>query len=512
MTSHPRHANRREFLKTVGIGTAVVAAATRARGAKVSDKPKRPSILFCISDDQSWLHTSIGGCKTVKTPAFDRVAREGVLFNHCYCAAPSCTPSRGGLLTGQAIWRLEEGGSLFSTLPAKFAVYPEILEKAGYHVGYTGKGWGPGSVGAGGRKRNPAGNLWRKRRGYSANFKDFLDARKDGQPFCFWYGCHEPHRGYRKGSGLRSGKKLEDVDVPPFLVDTREVRSDILDYCLEIESYDKHLGQMLEHLKDAGELDSTLIVVTSDNGLPFPRCKCTVYDWGVRMPLAVRWGSRVKGARTVDDFISHVDMAPTFLAAAGLDIPAEMTGRSFLNVLLSEKSGRVDPKRDCVYTARERHTVCRREEDGGDPGYPSRVIRTHEYLYIHNYAPDRWPHGDPDTKSVHGYFFGDTDRGPTREEVLKDKKSRQFELCFAKRPEEELYDARKDPGQIHNLAGDPKYAEIKQQLRKRLDEYLKQTKDPRSEGKSPWDRYPYYLGNPKGLVPYSKYRKTKGKK
>ncbi|MFA5293004.1 MAG: sulfatase [Phycisphaerae bacterium] len=490
--------NRRDFLKAVSVGTVSLTVSGSCSAFKASPQKaisKRPNILFCIADDQSWLHAGAYGDKVVQTPNFDRIAKEGVLFTHSFCSSPSCTPSRAAVLTGQEIWRLEQGAMLKGTLSRdKFKVYTSLLEEAGYHVGFTGKGWAPGSTRAGGwGDRNPAGKQYNSKTtvspsngigklDYAANFDSFLGCREDKQPFCFWFGPKEPHRDYEKGSGLKSGKKLKDASVPKSLPDVTEIRSDILDYYMEIEWYDKHLGQMLKILKDKGELDNTLIVATSDNGMPFPRAKANLYDLGVRMPLAVRWAENVRGGRVVDDFISHTDFAPTFLAAAGLQIPVEMTGRSFMDILLSTKKGRVDSKRDFVCTATERHSMCRPKGEG----YPIRAIRDHRWLYIHNYEPDRWPAGDPEN-------FGDCDNGPTKAYMVEHKNVPEvmplFQKAFAKRPAEELYDTENDPDQLNNLADKPAFAETKKKIRQKLYQYQQKTKDPRAEGKSPWDGF-----------------------
>jgi uncharacterized sulfatase len=210
------------------------------------------------------------------------------------------------------------------------------------------------------------------------------------------------------------------------------------------------------------------------------------------MPLAVRWAANIKGNRVVDDFISHTDFAPTFLEAAGLEVPEKMTGRSFMNILLSDKSGRVDRKRNRVFTALERHAWCR----PNGVGYPSRAIRTHRWLYIRNYEPDRWPAGDPDFESPHQSVYGDIDSSPTKTYIMEHKDdpivAPLFKLGFGKRPGEELYDVGKDPAQIRNLADNPAYAKVKKKLRDQLEQYQRDTKDPRVEGESPWDHYPYY--------------------
>jgi uncharacterized sulfatase len=404
------------------------------------------------------------------------------------------------------MWRLEEGGNLFGSLPVKFPVYPDLLERAGYHVGYVHKGWSPGNCQVGGRDHNPAGPKRYSRRkltppaagmgktDYAGNFEDFLNDCPKERAFCFWYGGQEPHRPYEKGSGLRTGRRLEDVPVPGFLPDTPEIRSDILDYYAEIEWFDEHLGRMIRLLERVGRLENTIIVVTSDNGMPFPRAKANLYDYGVRVPLAVRWPSRVKGGRVVHDFVSLTDLAPTFLEAADVQVPAEMTGRSIMGILLSGKSGHVDLRRDKVFTANERITWCR--PDGA--GYPSRAIRTHRWLYIRNYEPGRYPAGDPDFDAEPEGIYGDVNYGPAKTYMIEHQDDSEvaplFRLGFGKRPAEELYDVDKDPWQIRNVADDTAFADIKAQLRSELEQYRCLTKDPRAQGKNPWDYYPYYYG------------------
>jgi uncharacterized sulfatase len=445
----------------------------------------RPNVLLCIADDASWHHFGANGDKSCRTPTFDRVAREGVNFTRAFCSSPSCTPSRGALLTGQDFWRLEDGANLWSRWPNKFAVYPDLLAKAGYHVGLKGKGWGPGDFKFGGREHNPAGPAY-------SDFAAFLKSVPPGKPFCFWFGSQDPHRPYERGAGVKSGHRIEDVQVPPFLPDTPAVRSDILDYIFEIERFDRGVGAMLKLLEHAGQLDNTLVVVTSDNGFPFPRGKATCYDAGTRMPLAVRWPARVTGGRVVEDFVSLTDLAPTFLEAAGITPLPEMTGHSLVTLLTSGKSGQVEPARDKIFFGRERHANVR----AGNLGYPIRAIRTAEFLYLRNFEPDRWPAGDPP-------LYGDVDEhlsidgSPSKQAVVehgeKPDVKQLFELGFGKRPAEELYDLNKDPWQTTNVAADPRYSERKAKLRTELDRYLAETKDPRAAGRgAEFDRY-YYV-------------------
>ncbi|NOY58416.1 MAG: sulfatase [Calditrichaeota bacterium] len=512
--------DRRDFLKIAGKIFAIIPLAGLACGTGGKIGNKRPNILFALADDWSWPHAGIAGDRMVNTPNFDRIAREGVLCKNAFAAAPSGTASRSAILTGQWCWRLKEGANQRGTLAARFDVYPDLLENIGYHVGFTGKGWGPGNFYVGGRTRNPAGKEYNKFKtnpptpkmstcDYTANFKDFLKDRPRNKPFCFWYGGMEPHREYLSGSGMKARKILINVKVPGFLPEAEDIQSDLLDYALEIDWFDTNLGRMIETLQERGELDNTIIVVTSDNGMPFPRCKNNLYDYGTHVPLAVRWGERVKGNRVIEDFISLTDLAPTFLQAAGMKPTADMTGRSFLNILTSDLSGRVDPVRYKVLMARERYTFA---QERGTGGYPMRAIRIRDFLYIRNFRPDRWPAGvdrnadfKDSQKSAYKVFlpnsfepFRDVDSSPTKYYLLgyRDNPiiSKYFKLCFGKRPAEELYDLVKNPDQIDNVADDEVYADVKRMLSTALMEELKASGDPRALGNGDvFDNYPAYV-------------------
>ena len=258
---------------------------------------QRPNILVAISDDQSYPHASAYGYEAISTPSFDRVARMGLLFQGAFTPAPGCSPMRAAFLTGRNIWQIEQAGTHASSFPRKYEVYQDRLEQAGYFVGYTGKGWGPGNWEDSGRERNPAGPSFSsktlsapagiRKTDYAANFAEFLTQRPQDKPFSFWFGSGEPHRSFKKGIGRSNGLDPDKVRIPPFLPDTPEVRDDILDYCYEIQWFDSHLGRMLDLLADAGELKNTLVIVTSDNGMAFPRAKANVYEYGIHMPLAV---------------------------------------------------------------------------------------------------------------------------------------------------------------------------------------------------------------------------------
>ncbi|HEX9889388.1 MAG TPA: sulfatase [Nitriliruptorales bacterium] len=460
----------------------------------------RPNILFVIADDQSWPHAGAYGCTWVSTPGFDRVAAEGVLFEQAFCSAPQCSPARAAALTGRPFWQLAEASLLAGLFPKELAVYPDLLEAHGYAVGHTGKGWGPGNWKAGGRTRNPAGPEFNEHRDhppseaqagtdYTRNFLAFLETRGPGQPFCFWFGAREPHRPYEEGSGRRQGGDAGEVVVPGYLPDDPRVRSDLLDYAAEIAWYDRHLGAILDELDERGELDRTLVVCTADNGMPFPRAKCNLYPDSCQVPMALRWGERSWGGHAVTDFVTFEDLLPTFLEAAGIEVPDHVVGRSLLPLVDAQRSGRIDPARDHVLTGRERHVHCRPD----NRGYPSRAIRTDDHLYVINYAPDRWPVGGPDS------YYADTDGGPTKFLMVGRRFEpgidRLFDLAFAKRPAAELYDLRADQECLDNRIDDPSLSEVRARLHARLTTRLRELDDPRELGSGDaFDAYPYFQG------------------
>jgi uncharacterized sulfatase len=499
---------RRDFLRAAGAATLAAAACSEPAPPP---SPKRPNVLFIISDDQSYPHASAYGFRAANTPAFDRVAREGVLFHNAFGASPGCSPCRAAMLTGRHTWMIENAGTHASSFPAQHVTYPDLLEQAGYWVGYTGKGWGPGRW-QDERPRNPAGPEFNEKtldpgvegiskQDYAANFEDFLGKRPASAPFCFWVGGHEPHRAFQPGLGRALGKQLEDAEPPPFLPDRPEIRADILDYAAEIEHFDRHVGRILERLEAAGELDSTLIIVTSDNGMAFPRAKANCYEYGAHMPLAIRWAEQVPGGREVQDLVGFVDLTATILEAARVEYPGELglPGKSIYGLLTSGGTGLIEPDRDGVYFARERHSSSRFQ----NWTYPQRALRTHDHLYIRNFEPDRYPAGDPQKYDepgklgpVHGGYH-DIDASPSLTFLIENRNDPEirpfFELAVDKRPGEELFDIRRDPGCLKNLAGDPAFEPVRAKLAKRLDDYLASTGDPRARGNGDvWEGYKRY--------------------
>jgi len=469
------------------------------------EKPAKPNILFAIADDASWKHFGAYGCNWVKTPGFDRVAKNGILFTHAYTPNAKCAPSRACILTGRNSWQLEEAANHSPHFPAKFKTYAEALSENGYWVGATAKGWAPGDPGKiNGKTRQLAGTKFDEFKinpptsgissaDYAKNFDAFLEARPKGMPFCFWYGSHEPHRRYEFQSGIKKGgKKMAEVDgIPTFWPDVDTVRTDMLDYAYEIEYFDSHLQKMLQKLDEIGELKNTLVIVTADNGMPFPRIKGQVYEYSNHLPLAIMWPNGIKNpGRVVDDFVNFIDFTPTYLELAGLTAEQvgmqPVTGRSLTEYFNTDKQGIVFPERNYVLVGKERHDVGR----PNDEGYPVRGILTDGFLYLHNFKPDRWPAGNPET----GYL--NCDGSPTKTYILDTRRKKgimeYWQLNFGKRVEEELYNIAEDPFCMNNLADDKNYAEIKSRLADEMKQKLTEQNDPRILGNGDiFDNYEY---------------------
>jgi len=476
-----------------------------------------PNILFAIADDASYPHMGAYGCDWVKTPAFDRVANQGILFANAYTPNAKCAPSRACILTGRNSWQLEEAANHVPFFPAKFKTYAEALSENGYHVGYTAKGWAPGIANDDkGNPRQLTGKAYNEHKttppakhislnDYTANFEAFLDDNPESKPFCFWYGSTEPHRAYEFRAGIeKGGKSLDEIDkVFDFWPDNDTVRADMLDYAFEIEYFDLHLQKMLELLEQRGELDNTLVVVTADNGMPFPRIKGQEYELSNHLPLAIMWKNGIKSpGRTVEDFVNFIDFAPTYFELANLNPEAigmqAITGISLTEIFSSDRSGKVTEYRDHVLIGKERHDIGR----PNDWGYPIRGIAKDGYLFILNYEPARWPSGNPET----GYL--NCDGSPTKTVLLNRRTNpdthEYWVWSFGKRPDEELYKIDEDPECMNNLANSNEHQEIKEALKAQMLEELIAQADPRALGNgSIFDEYTYAFENVRGF--YQRY-------
>jgi N-sulfoglucosamine sulfohydrolase len=460
----------------------------------------KPNILFAIADDAS--HFGCYGHTFVKTPTIDKLSEQGIRFTQAFTTNPKCAPSRASILTGKHTWQNKESSQHWNFWPDDLTVFPDLLEQAGYHIGYTGKPWAPGEWERCGRTCNPVGPEYNSHSltppqgsnistiDYAENFEEFLRQKDQEQPFCFWYGGLEPHRDYNFGEGQLHGKSLTEITrVPPYWPDEKRIRTDMLDYAFEIEWFDQQLGKMICKLKECGQYENTLIIITSDNGAPFPRVKGQMYDDDFRLPFVAVWKNKIFPNRVVDDIISFIDIAPTFLEAAGIPLPEDMFGKSLFDIFSAFGSGVVTETRNRAYMGRERHDLGRED----DKGYPVRCLRTPKFLYCRNFEPDRWPAGNPETN------YTNCDNSPTKERILELKKLKKnayyWHLAFGKRPSEELYDIEKDPYCLENLAADPAFFLLKEELWKELEEVLIDTQDPRLCGNPDFFDFIEYTGD-----------------
>ena len=475
---------RVRWLAAVVLGAGAAWCGARAPAAEP------PNMRFIIADDASRHFGKANGCDWVRTPHIDRLAAEGVVFDNFYVATSKCSPSRAAILTGRNPWQLDEAANHWPRFPPRFMAFTEALAAAGATCGGAGKIWGPGEARtAAGGPRNfglvPTGSG--KGQPAGAGLETFLRERPPGKPFFYWFGSQRPHRPYAADSGLAAGKKPADVDrVPAMWPDDEAVRRDMLDYAAAIEAFDGEVGSLLDALDAAGLAADTLVVVTSDNGMPFPRVKGHTFDDAHHLPLIIRWPAGiVRPGRREPAIVSEIDFAPTFLELFGVDGPAQgmepITGASFTDLL------RDAPARDrpFVLVGRERNDMWARPGTPSGLGYPARGIRQGDFLYVHNFAADRWPCGDPALGLL------DTDDGPTKQAIVTvGEGDAHWQMCFGKRPPEELYDLAADPDCVRNLAADPVARERMAGMRRTLMAGLERQGDPRVLGRGDdFDRY-----------------------
>lgn len=498
---------------------------------------ERPNIVFAFADDWG-KHASVyrePDRPTVndvfETPHFDALAKQGVLFWDAHVSSPSCTPSRTAVLTGRHFFRNGSGSQLHSPWSGKPAddpvkaleSYHTLLQKAGYHTGVTYKTHvsphlfisNKHHYNKAGRKVNEFSQFvstaktqadidTRKQQLLNEtrqNMRDFLNARQPGQPFCWYYSPTNVHRVWVKGSG----KRLWGIDpdalkgkMPAFVPDVPEIREDFADYLGEAKAFDEQLGVIVDELKKQGLFENTIIVVSGDHGAPgFPRGKTNLVDFGTQVPMVLHWPKGIAGpGRRINNPTNTIDLAPTFLEAAGLPVHEQMDGKSLLPILQDASAkGITELGNAYIITGRERHVGRPNTREGMLP-YPARAIRTKDFLYIKNFKPDRWPMLLPPlTQGLKTH--GDFDGGPTKQWFAKVQDDQRYakyiDWAWGKRPAEELYDLREDFDQMTNIAEKPEHQAVKKELSGKLMKLLSESGDPRVVGEGDaFDRPPYW--------------------
>ena len=449
----------------------VLGAVVLSPSSAPAGERKRPNLVVIIADDLGWDDCGPFGHKTIRTPHLDRLAAQGLRFTRAYVTASSCSPSRASLLTGRYPHQTD-AEQLHWPVPANQITFVERLRAAGYWAAAVGK-W---HLGPALKKRFdlvkeadergfqlPAG----KGKGgplladpaRASGCEDWVPVLRDrprDRPFFLWLAALDPHRDYTPGA-VPKPHAPEDVRLPPYVPDTPEVRRDFALYYDEIARLDSYVGQVLAELDRQGVADDTVVVFLSDNGRPFPRDKTTLYEGGLRTPLIVRWPGRVAPGSTCDRLVSSVDIAPTLLQIAGVDVGPSFVGQSFLPLL-------TDPAakgRSYVFAEDHWHDL----EDLGRAAISAR------YSYIRNDLP-ALPNTPP----------ADALRSPTFQAMRRLRDAGKLTPAQARvfekpRPAEELYDLTADLFQLHNLAGDPKHAAALDEHRQALAAWSRETGD-----------------------------------
>ena len=454
----------------------VLACTARSADPEEPPLPQHPNIVFAFADDWGRYASAYREPDrptlndVLETPNFDALAKNGVLFWDAHVSAPSCTPSRTAVLTGRHFYRNGSGSQLHSPWTGEpqddpvmqLRSYHQILAEAGYHTGITYKthvaahlyGGEEGRYDQAGRRFNrfsqevSKGENREDRERITRelldevrnNLSGFLEAGSDDQPFAWYFSPTNPHRTWIWGSAQQLwGLDPEELEgkMPSFLPDNKTIRQDMADYLGEAMAFDAALGVIVDELAQRGLLENTILVVSGDHGAPgFPRGKTNLFDFGTQVPLLVHWPAGVLApGRRIDNPTSLVDLAPTFLEAVGLPVNGGMDGRSLLSVLRDpEAEGFVPAGNQYVVTGRERHVGDARADL---LPYPSRALRTKDYLYIRNFKPDRWPMMTPPLSEglpTHGDFDGGTDQGVVRPDPARSRLPAGRRLGVGKAP------------------------------------------------------------------------------
>ncbi|QDU29035.1 Arylsulfatase [Anatilimnocola aggregata] len=440
-----------------------------------SAETKRPNILLLLSDDHSYPYLSTYGSPNVKTPVLDQLAAEGMKFHRFFTGAPQCVPSRATLMTGRSA--VAARMTRFSSpLPRDEVTLPELLrEKGGYFTGVCGRNFhldGSARTGAAVAQVFETHNLktFKDRVDYlntcsdadvAAKVTEFLDQKPADKPFFLWANFSDPHHVWNAPARFRPDTAT--LVLPTHWPDLPGLREQLADYFAEINRLDETVAGVLDVLKTRGQMDNTIIVFCGDNGAALPHGKGSLYDPGSNVPFFVRWPGAVKAGGESRALISAEDLAPTLLAAAGLDPGIKMSGRSFLPLLKSE---RYEPRKH-VFIERGPHGSAPVAVNMTNAGYDlGRAVRSDRYKFIYNCTP--WlPYSPVD--SAGGSGWKEMQAANTAGKLPAGLRATYFTVP---RPVYELYDLQADPSELQNLSGKPEVAAIERELREALAEKM----------------------------------------
>lgn len=401
------------------------------------------NVVFLFSDDQSMPDLGVYGNESIHTPNLDRMAEEAMVFRRAYVPSSQCSPARAGILTGRSPHSV--GGSrLHSYVSNEFSSLIELLNNDGYYTGAYRKV----------HQDNIRSQLDFYRD--DEDLERFFDERPDDQPFFLWFGSRDPHRPYNL-EDYDYRQDPAEVEVPDYLPDTEAVRKDLANYYAEITRFDRESGNILELLEEHDLTENTIVVMSSDNGMPFPRAKATLYEAGAKVPLIIKWPGHTDEGTFSDELVSLIDLTPTWLEAAGINVPEEMEGKSLIPVL----KGNQTDFREYIFTERNWH-------DNWDP---IRAVTGDRYKLIQNYRPEVSYIPSLDIKD-----------SPSYQEIerLKSENELSGNLSWYgenSRPRVEFYDLNKDPGEWNNLAENPEYDSLITEYQKVLSEWMNETND-----------------------------------
>lgn len=443
------------------LGAAGQPTASAAGGG--NEPPGKPNFIVFVADDAAWNDCGPYGNANIKTPNINKLAEEGMVFNHAFLTTSSCSPSRCSILTGR--YPHSTGApELHMPLPAEQLLFAGELQKAGYYTAVAGKYHiGP--------KRPEFDTFYGGKPSGCEHWVEALKNRPKDKPFFLWLAALDPHRNYQPNT-IPEPHNPKDVLVPPYLPDNDSTRKDLALYYDEISRLDSYLGKVMEELKKQEVDENTMVIYMTDNGRPFPRAKTRMYDSGIKTPFIVRWPDQLKKGRT-DALISSIDIAPTFCELAGAEIPETFQGVSFVPVLKNQHA--------------ETRNYIASEHNWHDYKAHERAIRNHKYLYVRNAFPEL--NASPPADAVGSITYQEMIK------LYKAGKLNENQLdCFeAPRPAEELYDVVNDPYQLHNLAAKPEYADALNEMRNLLDSWIVEFDDNIPENPTP-DKFDRWTG------------------
>ncbi|QDU94923.1 sulfatase family protein [Lignipirellula cremea] len=429
---------------------------------------ERPNFIIMIADDVSWDDLGAYGHPHIRTPNLDQMAADGVRYDLAFLTCSSCSPSRCSIMTGRYP-HSTGAGELHQPLPADQVMFPALLKQAGYYTAAAGK-WHLGEP-----ARKAFDRIEDGRPSGCEKWVEVLHERPRDKPFFLWLAAYDAHRGYSKGT-LKVPHTNEDAVVPPYLPDAPETRGDLAMYYDEISRLDSYAGKVLAELDEQKAAENTLVLFLADNGRPFPRCKTTVYDSGVRTPFIVRWPVVVPRGSVCRELVSSIDIAPTFCELAGLRPAPTFQGQSFV------------PQLPTPDVAIRDHIVA--EHNWHDYEAYERGLRDQRYLYIRNWRPELpgTPPADAVRSPTYAVMQKMRDAGGS---LTPDQRS-----CFlTPRPEEELYDTIEDPHCLRNLADAPGSQEVLVRMRAAMVSHRKKYDDPEPGQLTP-DRFDREEGTP----------------